>query len=181
MTKPASPDDHADLSAPKPTDAIRPPAPFAGGTPGDVVTPDGVVPSRVPEHVSPEAEQYLHRLQRLDDPSDQEAIAVASQAADAEAGDVELEEEPAFGLDEEEPLQQDQAAYRLAQAMVALFSVILLVLFFLMFVDVIPGVPRWVRYVMVLLGLSGLAMMMLPRLTQRVADSIQPGNDTSDD
>ena len=68
-----------------------------------------------------------------------------------------------------------------AQAMVALFSVILLVLFFLMFVDVIPGVPRWVRYVVVLLGLGGLAMMMLPRLTQGVADSVQPGNDSSDD
>ncbi len=176
MTKPALPHDHADMSAPKPTDEIRPPAPVAGGTPGDVVTPDGVVPSRVPEHVSPEAEQYLHGSHRLDDPSS------LVEAQDSEADDVGLDEKKDVDLQEEPAEQQNQAgAYRLAQAMVALFSVILLVLFFLMFVDVIPGVPRWVRYVVVLLGLGGLAMMMLPRLTQGVADSVQPGNDSSDD
>ena len=83
---------------------------------------------------------------------------------------------------EEQPRKQDQAAvYRLAQAMVALFSVVLLVLGFLMIIDVISGVPRLVRFVVLSLGLGGLALMFLPRLTQSVSNMQDHGKTNRED
>lgn len=181
MNKPALPGDHAALSAPQPTDPVPPSAPFVGGTPGVVVTPDGVVPGVVPEHVSPEAEQYLRGQQRRDEAADEEAVALAGP--EAEAGhepDADQTEEDL--VMEEQPRKQDQAAvYRLAQAMVALFSVVLLVLGFLMIIDVISGVPRLVRFVVLSLGLGGLALMFLPRLTQSVSNMQDHGKTNRED
>lgn len=83
---------------------------------------------------------------------------------------------------EEQPRKQDQAAvYRLAQAMVALFSVVLLVLGFLMIIDMISGVPRLVRFVVLSLGLGGLALMFLPRLTQSVSNMQDHGKTNRED